>query len=473
LTSLLKRWAIVPALVAMGLMVAGGILLTAPRPQSSGVLKHKTSHPSATSHSKSPSNKGSRHGVRGVLAEPARAGGGVAPFRSPIKHIVIIVRENHSFDNLFGRFPGADGTQYAHVAAKLIKMGLTPDHLPQDLGHGGNSALNAVDGGRMDKFYQVVNAIQNGKDMADSQYDAAEIPDYWAYARHFALADHFFSTVLGSSFPNHLVTIAGSAFNTIDNPVMKRTVFRSWGCDAARSTKVETYVNGKTGWTVPCWNKKTIADEANRAHLSWKYYAPAPGTFGYIWSTYDEIRHIRYSNQWKTNVPLPTQFHEDVAHHKLPSVSWLTADLAKSDHPPASMCVGQNWVAKQINAVMRSPYWKSTAIVLTWDDFGGFYDHVPTPQHTNYLFGPRVPTIVISPYAKQHTIDHTQYDFRSVLKFVEDTFKLPHLTTYDRSVHSLSHMFNFHQRAAKPLLLPRLQCGADGPVQAPGNGTGY
>lgn len=380
------------------------------------------------------------------------------PSVSPIKHIVIIVRENHTFDNIFGRFPGADGTIVAHVGSKVVPLNLTPVKLSSDIGHGGNSAENAVDGGKMDRFYQEVQATQGGVDVADSQYSGSEVPDYWAYAHKYALADHFFSTVLGPSFPNHLVTITGQWLNIYVNPQSPANAFRSWGCDASPRTTVQWSVGGTTGTTRPCFNTQTLADEANAAHVNWKYYAPPPGSFGYIWSTYDSIRHIRYSGQWKTNVPQTARFLTDVRNGHLPQISWLTTDLATSDHPPASICDGQNWTAQQINAVMRSKYWKSTAIVITWDDFGGFYDHVPPPTVAGYTLGPRVPTIVISPYARPHFIDHQEYDFRSILEFAESTFNLPHRASYDRSVASISGMLNLHQKPLKPLELSQRSC---------------
>lgn len=386
------------------------------------------------------------------LASPARY-----RVKSPIKHIVIIVRENHSFDNLFGRFPGADGTRFAHVGSRVVPLNITPDKLSEDLGHGGNSAIIADDNGKLDGFSHILNSIQNGEDVADSQYEASEVPIYWDYARRFSLADHFFSTVMASSFPNHLVTIAGQSMGTLDNPYMVSHSFRSWGCDAVAATFVYTYPGGRARKSRPCFNSMTIADEANAAHVSWKYYAPPPGDFGYIWSTYDAIRHIRYSNQWKSNVPPTRQFGLDVRHGHLPAISWLTSDLAYSDHPPASICEGQNFVAGQVNAIMQSRYWKSTAIIVTWDDFGGFYDHV-VPPRTSYTLGFRVPTIVISPYARTHVVDHTQYDFRSILKFAEENFDLPQLANFDRGVNSIAGMLNFHQKPLRPAFERSMNC---------------
>lgn len=438
----LRRWAAV-ALVPVALLMLGILLL-------SGPLSVKRSTP--------PISTGGRPGQ--ILASPKS--------NSPIKHVIIIVRENHSFDNLFGRMPRVDGTTTAHVNSKTVPLNDTPDPMKSDLGHGGPSALNAVDGGKMDKFYAMINATQNGVDVADSQYTQQQIPDYWAYAQKYALADHFFSTILASSFPNHLAMIAGTANNTYDNPVMDPKAFRSWGCDAAPSTKVAAVVNGKNTFVKPCFNNQTIADEANSGGVSWRYYAPPPGTFGYIWSTFDEIKHIRYSGQWAKNVPNSDQFQSDLKKGRLAGITWLTTDLATSDHPPASICAGENWTVQQIDAIMKSKFWKSTAIVLTWDDFGGFYDHVAPPVESTYLLGPRVPTIVISPYAKTSFVDHTQYDFRSILRFLEDNFSLPQTMSYDRSVSSIANMLNIGQKPQAPTILQPQSCSASAPTPSGG-----
>jgi phospholipase C len=388
------------------------------------------------------------------------AGTSHAP-RYPIDHIVIIDRENHSFDNLFGTFPGADGSTTASLPnGKLVPLGHTPDHTVFDVSHAGDSASYAVDGGRMDRFSELPGAIQNGHDIADSQYHRADIPNYWSYAAHFTLDDHSFSTIMGPSFPNHVVTVAASSGNTIDNP--RDNTEHAWGCDSGPYTVVPA-VNPQTGdpyLTTPCFNLTTLPDLLQKRHISWKYYAPPAFQSGYIWSSLDAIRHIRYSNLWKTNVVNDTDFVKDVRAGKLPAVSWLVTDAPQSDHPPYSICVGEDWTVGEINAVMKSRYWKSTLIVLTWDDFGGFYDHVAPPKVNYISFGPRVPTIVISPYARPHFVDHSQMDFTSVLKFIEQDYRLPALTSLDRHAHSLLSSLNFHGAPLKPLVLTPRTCPA-------------
>lgn len=378
--------------------------------------------------------------------------------RCPIKHIVFLIKENHSFDNLFARFPKADGTKTARRAGQAtIPLGIEPDHLPFDIAHGGPTAARAANGGRMNRFYKLPGAIQFGRDYSDAAYTRAGIPNYWKYAKYYTLQDHFFSSIMGPSFPNHLVTIAAQSGNSIDNP--RGQLVRSWGCDAGPESQVTLKApDGTVSQAAPCFDFKTLGDEATKAGVTWRYYAAQPGTFGYVWASYDSISHIRYGPLWKQSDVPYQHFVTDVAKGRLPNITWLTADLNQSGHPPTSMCDSENWDVKQINAVMRSKYWKSTAIVLTWDDFGGFYDHVPPPVMNDIALGPRVPTIIISPYARYNYIDHRIYDFNSVVKFIEDTFHLSRLSTGDTTAQSIAGAFNFSETPKRPLILKPRKC---------------
>jgi phospholipase C len=394
----------------------------------------------------------------------------------PIQHIVIVVKENRSFDNMFGRFPRANGTVYARAGNRVFKMSVTPDALKHDLGHGDVSTVNAMNGGRMNEFIRVSYArqrVDNGRlqDVADSQFDEQSIPNYFAYARAYGLADEFFSTIAASSFPNHLTTVAGSALHTVDNPflpVTRHGVERwqnptTWGCDAQRGSLVHVSINGAVRTVFPCFNGKTLVDEANAAGVSWRYYSASMGTFGYLWNALDAFRQDRYSKQWLTNVSTPQGFDRDARAGKLPAISWLTPPLSGSDHPPESECAGENWTVGELNQIMKSPDWRHTVVVLTWDDFGGFYDHVRPPSAPGFWagsLGPRVPALVISPYARPHLIYHRQLDFRSILKFAENQFHLPHLMPYNRSVNGIGGMLDTHQAPAPKLLLQQRACHA-------------
>ena len=377
---------------------------------------------------------------------------------SPIKHVIILVKENHSFDNLFGRLPGVDGTTTAEVGGKIVKLNITPDRLKSDIYHNGDMALLATDHRKMNSFSKQRDAIQDGKDVADSQYTRRQIPNYFRYASTYAIADHFFSTILGSSFPNHLVLVSGQNAHAVDNPIHLAPKPQSWGCDSNKQARVTTYSNGKLGSTFPCFNISSLADEANAAHKSWRYYAAPFGKLTYIWSSFDAIRKVRYSRQWKTNVTDPTNFAGDVKRGHLAAITWLVPHFVDSEHPNMSECVGENWTVQQVNTIMKSPYWKDTAIVLTWDDYGGFYDHVPPPKRNLYELGPRVPLIVISPYTRSHFVSHKNYDFRSVMKYIEQTFHLPAKMPYDRTVSSIGDMLNLHQKPQPPKVLSTRSC---------------
>ena len=391
----------------------------------------------------------------------------------PIQHVIIIVKENHSFDNLFGRFPGADGARSASVKNRVVPLATTPDVLEHDLGHGQWAAMRAINDGKMNGFWAVSHAVQRKVDVADSQFSPLAVRDYYAYAGAYGLADHFFSTVAASSFPNHLVTVSGRSMRAVDNPVFPKVKHegvrvittpeqpRSWGCDAQPGTFVHTFSNGVTHAVSPCFNGPSLVDEANAVGVSWKYYSSPPGQFGYLWNALDAFRNTRLSKQWTTNISTPSAFDSDLRSNRLPAISWLTPPVIDSEHPPESVCRGENWTVGQINRIMRSSVWPHTVIVLTWDDFGGFYDHVAPPRSQgawNNTLGPRVPMLVISPFAKPHHISHDQLDFRSILKFVENQFRLPHLDHYDRSVTSIGQMLDTSQAPDPALRLRPLVC---------------
>ena len=301
----------------------------------------------------------------------------VAPTTNPIQHIVIMDKENRTFDSMFGTFPGANGsTTYTDPFGRTHPLTHQPDRLREDIEHGPEAAHLAYNKGKMNMFSRLHAAIQGGVDVADSQLYQTDIPNYWAYAKTFTLADNFFSTIAGPSFPNHLFSIAGEDANVDANPTSCK-----WGCDAPSGTIVERRTsNGKRSLVFPCFDFMTLGDLLTQHEISWKYYAPAEGTSGYVWSAYDAIRHIRTQPIWAEHVVGYSRFVEDATSGNLPTVSWLVEPEAVSDHPPASICDGENWTVQQINSIMQNPTeWAHTVIILTWDDFGGFYDHVPPP----------------------------------------------------------------------------------------------
>jgi phospholipase C len=335
-----------------------------------------------------------------------------------------------------------------------------------------DAAHIAYDGGKLDGFSQIRGAFQidatTGKrmDMVDSQLYPSDIPNYWRYAQTFTLTDNFFSSVNSNSFPNHLFTVAAQAANTDDVP---SNLFSSshpdrWGCDADRNALVEQRLrNGSLRYVYPCFNFRTLTDVLDAHHVSWKYYAPTLDQPGYKWSALDAIKHIRFGPDWKTKVVDQTSFVSDARAGKLPAVSWLVPLDKDSEHPNlGTTCDGENWSVQQINAVMSNrDEWNHTAIVLTWDDWGGFFDHVRPPRGPNpyTMYGWRVPAIIISPYSRAHTVDHTFYTFSSMLKLAEDVFHLPALNSNDRKANSLLRALNFNQTPLPPLTLAPHPCG--------------
>jgi phospholipase C len=375
------------------------------------------------------------------------------PGFTKIQHIVFIVKENRSFDQYFGTFPGADGATSGKTSTgRIVKLGHTPDELPYDLGHGWTDAHVAIDDGAMDAFDEVQNGNVKGRLLGYTQMTETDIPNYFAYARTFTLADRMFSSLVGPSFPNHLYIVASQSGGAINNPN------GAWGCDAKSNARVAVMdSNGKITKQFPCFDFETLADRLQTAGISWKYYAPARGTPGYGWSSLNAIKHIRMGPLWDSNVVLDSTFAADAMAGRLPAVSWLITGKA-SEHPPDSTCVGEAWTVQQINAIMQGPDWNSTAIFLTWDDFGGFYDHVPPPGLDQFGLGPRVPLLIISPYALSGNISHTTYEFSSFLAFAEARFGLTSLTDRDTRANNMLDSFDFNKSPAPPLVLTPHTC---------------
>jgi phospholipase C len=400
-----------------------------------------------------------------VIPVPAPGSDQLAALRSKIQHIVFIVKENRSFDNYFGTYPGADGATTAIISTgDEIDLGHTPDALPRDLGHEWEDTHLAMDDGKMDRFDLVSGGNVNGDLLSMTQYLDSDIPNYWNYAEHFAIGDHMFGSIAGPSFPNHLYTVAATSGGVFQNPNAL-----TWGCDAGPAATVGILdTDGNTSRAFPCFEFQTAADRLEAAGVSWRYYAPTRGQPGYIWTALDAIGHIRNTSLWTSRVMSDTQFLADASNNNLPAVSWVVPDFSVSDHPThagfgiASVCTGENWTVNHVNAIMQGGSWPNTIIVLLWDDFGGFYDHVPPPAVDTYGLGPRVPMIVLSPYVKEGYVSHTSYEVASVLQLIENRHKLKALTQRDVEANSLLDMFDFTQSPAPPYILPLRDCSTAG-----------
>lgn len=339
---------------------------------------------------------------------------------TPITHAVFIMMENHTFDNMFGTFPGANGVTEAH----------SPNPVPQDFIHDGTSAIASIDGGKMDKF------LPEGK----VQFTQADIPNYWSYAQQFGLGDNFFTSLATSSTPNHLSMIAAQNNGIFETAAEK-------GCSSVANTGIPSRTEAGAGYrSYPCYNIPTILSSLDKASVSWRYYSDVA-----IWNAPTMIQG--YANS-KNDVS-PDDFIPDVDNNNLPSVSWITPPNDTSNHPPQLIEPGENYVTNIVNAIMKSSYWSNTAIFVTWDDFGGFYDHVAPPVLDGVGLGPRVPLIVISPYAKSGFINHSLGEFSSFVKFIETNWSLPSLGQRDSlpQLDDLMDYFDFGQNPLPPLIL--------------------
>jgi phospholipase C len=388
---------------------------------------------------------------------------------TPIKHVIFIIKENRSFDTMFGRFPGANGatTGWDHGTERPLTRG-TVNHTA-DLPHDYPAALRSWDRGKMDGFSQ--DSVSDR--WAYTQFRPEQLPDLWQWAQDFVLADNFFASAAGPSFPNHLYAIAASSGGAHDSPVasnVKRLWYKTWGCDSPPGEFVIVEdSDGKTKRVPPCFDMRTLGGELDAKGIPWAFYAQPPVSrqkrmhSGYIWSAYSAIpRYRNHPKRWAQHVFRVSDLFSDLRRGAIPPVTWVTPIFAFSDHPGASFCWGEHWTAKVIDAIMRSRIWKSTAIFLTWDEWGGFYDHVPPPQIDRFGLGIRVPLLMISPYAKHGFIEHDHGEFSSVLRFIENNWGLRRLTKRDAQAGDLTSAFDFGRMARGPdILAPRTDCKGD------------
>jgi phospholipase C len=378
-------------------------------------------------------------------------------------HIVIIVQENRTFDNLFATYPGADGTTVGKThdgtmrlrEAKLessISPGNGYAHWIRDYNHGRMNGFDLDPIGRTPGtyVYQYVNPAQIGP--------------YWDLAKHYVLSDHTFQTEGSGSFTAHQDLIAGGT--TLEKSKKETDVdypsHMPWGCDAPAGTKTSLLVpDGSdfkvelTGGPFPCFKYATLRDLLDAKSISWKYYSPPePYGTGELWDAFDAIHAVRDGPEWKTKVThQPTVFFSDVANGTLPQLAWIVPDDVNSDHPGPASDTGPSWVASIVNAIGESKYWPDTAIVVVWDDWGGFYDHVPPPFFDEWGgLGFRVPMLVVSAYARKGPlsqggyVSHTHYEFGSILKFVENVWQLGSLGTTDARAKSIGDAFDFAKK---------------------------
>jgi len=375
-----------------------------------------------------------------------------------IQHIVFIVKENRSFDNYFGQFPGAEGATTATLSTgQVVPIGHAQDAVPNDYCHDWSCLITDMDYGKMDRFDADPSCKINGSSLTCiTQHTQADIPNYFAYAGAYTLADHMFSSITASSFPNHLYTIAATSGGVITQAHLPGNFGKhEVGCQSDPTATAEMIDDdGDIYEQYPCYEFQTLGDLLDSAGITWTTYSPS----GTIFNAYNAINHM-YNNptEWSQHYAPDTRFAADAAAGKLPAVSWLVTNNG-SEHPIFSTCYGENWTVTQMNALMQGPDWASTAVFIAWDDDGGFYDHVSPPKEDMFGLGPRVPLLIISPYAKQGYISHTVYEASSVLKFVEERFGLGSLNGRDVAANDLTDSFDFTQTPAPPLVLQTHSC---------------
>jgi phospholipase C len=385
--------------------------------------------------------------------------GAVAGSGGKIQHVVIVIQENRSFDNLFSTYPGAVGTRYGKMHdGTRIRLRKTNLVIKQDVCHEYHCFLTEWNNGKMDGFDIAWYALPSAPLLGTYPYqyvDPAQIKPYWTLAHQYVLADHLFQTQGAGSFTSHQDLIAGdTTLNNFETVIDAPWTGAPWGCDGPPGSKspilTRKGVYKALGGPFPCYTYPTIRDRLDGAKLSWKYYTPPIGDTGSIWNAFDAIKVVRYSNEWQNNVSTPvTNVFADIANHKLPAVSWIVPEYDNSDHPNSDPDDGPSWVASIVNAIGASPAWNTTAIVILWDDWGGLYDHVAPPQITYSSLGFRVPMIIVSPYARKGYVSHTQYEFASVLKFIEENWRLEPLHRADVRANSIGDVFDFSQAPRK------------------------
>ena len=437
----------------------------------------------------------------GVLASRGQSAGESTPILGihNIRHVIFVMQENRSFDHYFGTFPGADGIPRG-ICLPDPKTGTcdAPFHDTKDRDYGGPHTPGAfktsLDGGKMDGFVTALRQSQQGCSptvAACTQivpdvmgyHTAAEIPNYWAYAQNYVLQDHMFESTSSWSLPSHLYMVSAWSARC-SNPNNAATCASDPGLFNVEGTGPGS-TDPDAASTQPSWGWTDITYLLYKHHVSWRYYvdpgtqpdcddgamtcdpqAQNPGT-PEIWNPLPDFVTVHQDRQ-TGNIQSADKYFTAAQNGTLPAVSWIVPNQPNSEHPPASLTTGQAWVTKIVNAAMQGPDWSSTAIFLSWDDWGGFYDHVKPPVVDGQGYGFRVPGIVISPWSKRGYIDHQVLSHDAYLKFIEDDFlggarldpqtdgrsdPRPDIRENAAQLGDLVNDFDFSQPVRKPLIL--------------------
>jgi phospholipase C len=391
-------------------------------------------------------------------------GGSSSP--NKIQHVVVVFQENRTPDNLFHGLPNADiansGVNSLGQTIPLQPISLANRY---DLGHRHNDFLRMYDNGKMDGADKVSGCNPNQAGCPPNpqfQYvNPSDVAPYFQLAQQYTFGDRMFQTNQGPSFPAHQFIISGTSAPTATSTLFAaENTNLGAGCTASPAAWVWMIDSSgaESSKMYPCFEHPTLTDLLDSAGKSWKYYTPS--NVG-IWVGPNAIQHICApansvcsGPDWVNNVVLNnTQVLTDISSGQLPAVSWVIPTGQASDHPGNNNGTGPSWVASIVNAIGGSSYWSNTAVIITWDDWGGWYDHVPPPKviedrtswGSGYVYGFRVPLIIVSPYAKAGYVSHVTHDFGSILKFIEQIFSLPSLGYADAAADDLSDCFNFSQ----------------------------
>ncbi len=397
---------------------------------------------------------------------------------TPIRYVVVLVKENRTFDNLFGAFPGAEGTLTANLSngTSVTRPVAPTGGLPRDVVHDHRSALKAYADGGMNGFDLLYGAQPPDGGANDYlpfvYYPRERIPNYYALAENFVLCDHFFSTTLGPTFPGHLATITAQS-PAYDNPVCDTcTGAFEWGCMAPPATRVATF-NADTCATTtapPCFDVPTVVD-ALPSGFTWRAYGP--GSAGSILTPFQAVKSVGANiDVRKGHFRDQNQAPIDLKSGDQPNVVFINVSAGEfSEHPPQDPCDGENFTVSIVNALMAGPHWSESALVITWDDWGGLYDHVaplvnqkaPSCNGAFFNTGFRVPAIIVSPYAKHGYIKKGGAEQASIPRLIEELFAMPRMNARDPHARdvvagSLLDAFDFTAPARAPEPLTPRTC---------------
>lgn len=346
-----------------------------------------------------------------------------------ISHIVIIIQENRSFENLFAGFPGANAPMYGYTfrGHRRVKVPLheTTFETNTNLPHTWEAAMAGWDKGKMDGFHGPRN-----NDSAYTYLDRRQIRPYWAMAEQYVLADEMFPSEFGGSYATHMMAVAGNDDITDTEALVNEPTHPPNDCDSPPGTR-SSLVSiarqvGRGNGPFPCFSQfNTMAEVLDNAGISWKYYILRHLNGG-LYSPFEAIAYVRYGPDWNADVIAPeTRVLTDIKKDRLADVTWVTPKRSNSDISGERSDTGPSWVSAIVNEIGESRYWDSTAIFVTWDEWGGWFDNASPPQLDFRGLGIRVPCLIISPYAKHGYVSHVQYEFGSFLRFIESVYGLP------------------------------------------------